>query len=141
MEKMVVDTNAVAAALVREGTSRQILLLSGISFCAPDFLMEELKEHEDIFLAKSGLSVEDYESVMNVVLANIVQIQAGSYLAFKQKALELTHDHDDWPFLALALSLSCPIWSNDKGLRAQKEVKIFTTGELVGLLRSSEKKS
>ena len=43
MEKLVVDTNAVAAALVREGTSRQILLASGIPFFAPDFLREELE--------------------------------------------------------------------------------------------------
>jgi len=135
MEKMVVDTNAVAAALVREGTSRQILLLSGISFFAPDFLREELEEHKAVFIAKSGLSEEDFEKVMNVVLANIVQIPASSYLAFKRKALELTPDHDDWPFLALALCLSCPIWSNDKGMRGQKEVEIHSTGELVELLK------
>jgi len=135
MEKIVVDTNAVAAALVREGISRQILLMSGISFFAPDFLKEELEEHKGIFLAKSGLSEEDYEKVMNVVFANIVQIPAGSYLAFKQKALELTHDHDDWPFLALALCLSCPIWSNDRGMKGQTEVKVHNTGELVEMLR------
>jgi len=139
MEKMVVDTNAVAAALVREGTSRQILLVSGISFFAPDFMREELEEHEDVFLAKSGLSEEDFEKIMSVVLANIVQIPAGSYLAFKQKALELTPDHDDWPFLALALSLSCPIWSNDKGMKGQTEVKVHSTGELVEILRHLEK--
>ena len=139
MEKLVVDTNAVAAALVKEGTSRQILLVSGISFFEPDFLKEELEEHKDTFLAKSGLSAEDYEKVMNVMLANIVQIPAGSYVAFRQKALELTQDHDDWPFLALALSLSCPIWSNDWGMKGQTEVKVYNTGELVGLMRLLEK--
>ena len=76
---------------------------------------------------------------MDVVLASIVQIPAGSYLAFRQKALELTQDHDDWPFLALALCLSCPIWSNDRGMRAQKEVKVHSTGELVNLLQLLEK--
>ena len=138
MEKLVVDTNAVAAALIREGISRRILLVSGISFFAPDFLGEELEEHKDIFLAKSGLAAEDYEKAVNVILANIVQIPAGSYLAFRQKALELTPDHDDWPFLAL--SLSCPIWSNDRGMRWQKEVEVYNTGELASLLQRPEKK-
>ena len=135
MEKMIVDTNAVAAALVKDGTSRQILLVSGISFFAPDFMREELEEHKDVFLAKSGLPAEDFEKIMDVVLANIVQIPAGSYLAFKQKALELTQDHDDWPFLALAISLSCPIWSNDRGMKGQKEVEVHSTGELVEMLQ------
>jgi len=139
MEKMVVDTNAVAASLVKEGISRQILLASGILFFAPCFLREELEEHKDVFLAKSGLPAKDYEKVMNAVLASIVQIPADSYLVFKQKALELTPDHDDWPFIALALSLSCPIWSNDKGMKGQQEVEVLSTGELVELLRLLEK--
>ncbi|MFA6327947.1 MAG: PIN domain-containing protein [Candidatus Micrarchaeia archaeon] len=69
MEKIVVDTNAVAAALVKEGTSRQILLLPGISFFAPDFLREELEEHNDVFLAKSGLSAEDLDKVCGQTLS------------------------------------------------------------------------
>ena len=138
MEKLVVDTNVVAAALVKEGISRQILLVSGISFFAPDFLREELEEHKGVFLAKSGLPADDYEKAMNAVLANIVQIPAGSYLAFRQKALEMTSDHDDWPFLALALALSCPIWSNDRGMKGQREVKVYNTGELVEIVKSEQ---
>ncbi|MFA6327948.1 MAG: PIN domain-containing protein [Candidatus Micrarchaeia archaeon] len=68
------------------------------------------------------------------MLANIVQIPADKYLAFKHKALELTPDRDDWPFLALALSLSCPIWSNDRGMKGQTEVRVCSTGELVECL-------
>jgi len=134
MERLVVDTNAVAAALVKEGFSRRVILVSGLSFFAPDFLRDELEEHRDVFIAKSGLASEDYGRVMDTVLANIVQISAANYLPFKEKALGLTEDPDDWPFLALALSLSCPIWSNDKNMKRQGEVKVYSTGEFASLL-------
>jgi predicted nucleic acid-binding protein len=77
MERLVVDTNVVAAALVKGGISRQILLVSDILFFAPDFLKVELEEHNDIFLAKSGLTADDYDKVVEAVLAKIVQIPAG----------------------------------------------------------------
>ena len=77
MERLVVDTNVVAAALVKGGISRQILLVSDILFFAPDFLKDELEEHNDIFLAKSGLTADDYDKVVEAVLAKIVQIHAG----------------------------------------------------------------
>jgi predicted nucleic acid-binding protein len=44
-------------------------------------------------------------------------------------------DLDDTPFLALALSLDCPIWSNDDHFKRQNVIKAVTTRELLGLLK------
>jgi len=43
-------------------------------------------------------------------------------------------DIDDSPFLALAMYLDCPIWSNDGHFKRQDVVKAFTTRELMNLL-------
>ena len=43
-------------------------------------------------------------------------------------------DIDDAPFLALAMSLNCPIWSNDGHFKKQHVVKAYTTRELMNLL-------
>lgn len=46
-------------------------------------------------------------------------------------------DPDDWPTLALALTLDLPVWSQDKDF-ADAGVEVFTTGELLDLLRRGE---
>jgi len=44
-------------------------------------------------------------------------------------------DVDDAPFLALAMLLNCPIWSNDVHFKRQQIVKVFNTKEVLSLLR------
>jgi predicted nucleic acid-binding protein len=43
-------------------------------------------------------------------------------------------DPDDSPFLALAMMLNAPIWSNDSHFKKQKAAPIFTTKEILPLL-------
>ena len=42
-------------------------------------------------------------------------------------------DPDDWPTIALALTLDLPVWSQDKDL-ADSGLKVFTTGQLLDAL-------
>lgn len=46
-------------------------------------------------------------------------------------------DPDDWPTVALALTRSLPIWSQDKDMEAAG-VTVFTTGELLDAIREAE---
>jgi predicted nucleic acid-binding protein len=43
-------------------------------------------------------------------------------------------DRKDTPFLALALHLECPLWSDDTHLKLQSLVPCYTTAEISGLL-------
>ena len=43
-------------------------------------------------------------------------------------------DKDDVDFIALALKLNLPIWSNDKDLKKQTLAKVYTTKEVISLL-------
>jgi predicted nucleic acid-binding protein len=45
-------------------------------------------------------------------------------------------DPDDWPTVALALTLGVPVWSQDKDLTAAG-VDVVTTGELLDALRDA----
>jgi predicted nucleic acid-binding protein len=57
--------------------------------------------------------------------------------SFRERAITmmLDIDPDDAPFLALAMMLDSPIWSNDGHFKRQKAVKVFTTKEILSLLR------
>ena len=45
-------------------------------------------------------------------------------------------DPDDWPTVALALTLDLPVWSQDKDLTTAG-LDVFTTGELLDALRDA----
>jgi predicted nucleic acid-binding protein len=51
------------------------------------------------------------------------------------KARRISPDPDDVQYFALALKLDASIWSNDKNLKNQNIVKVFSTDELVKILR------
>lgn len=40
-------------------------------------------------------------------------------------------DEKDTPFLALALKLKCPIWSNDSDFERQNLVKVYKTSYIL----------
>ena len=42
-------------------------------------------------------------------------------------------DEKDTPFLAFALQMGCPIWSNDHHLHQQSKITVYNTEELVDL--------
>ena len=44
-------------------------------------------------------------------------------------------DEKDVQFVATALAFNCPIWSDDKHFKMQDEVKVYTTDEVVGMLK------
>jgi predicted nucleic acid-binding protein len=46
-------------------------------------------------------------------------------------------DPDDVPFVAASMSVNCDgIWSDDKHLRRQNKVRVWTTKEIVGSSRA-----
>jgi predicted nucleic acid-binding protein len=49
--------------------------------------------------------------------------------------VRISPDPDDVEYIAVALSIGCVIWSNDKDLKEkQSEVKVFSTADLVSFL-------
>lgn len=50
---------------------------------------------------------------------------------FVLRAKEISPDKNDIAYFALALKLKCPIWTNDKKLKDQDEIKVYSTSELI----------
>ena len=67
------------------------------------------------------------------VLFIVEFIPLEEYSSFMKEALAIP-DPDDIDFTALALKLDCPLWSNDKELKQQTVVKVFSTSDLISFL-------
>jgi predicted nucleic acid-binding protein len=130
---LVIDANILFAALIRDSATREILLFSGHSFYAPEYTLNEFEEKTFELTRKTGMEkdelVELIESLVRV--AGITFVPLIDFKEQKQKAIEITPDSDDVAYLALALHLNCPLWTNDKDLKKQSVVAILTTKELV----------
>jgi predicted nucleic acid-binding protein len=63
-----------------------------------------------------------------------LRIEFIPYSELKKFALEaekISPDINDMEYFALALKLNCAIWTNDKKLKTQIKIKIYSTEELL----------
>ena len=133
--ELVADTNVAAAAILKKGMTRELVFHPGLILHSPEYLTTELNKHRAEFIKKSGLDEDSFEKACALVLANVRQAGRQEYLSFETEAKQISPDPDDYPFLALAMRFGYAIWSNDRRLKQQKQVKIYDTEELVRMLR------
>ena len=66
--KLVIDTNRIMAGLLRDSTSRKIILHDLFSFYAPDYIETELFKHRAYLVKKAKLSEPDFDILMHTLL-------------------------------------------------------------------------
>ena len=91
----------------------------------------------DILAGKSKLKEENVEELDHLIKKGLFKAQKEVYLDRTHMAEELMVGLDitDSPFLALARTLNCQIWSKDGHFKHQNLVKVYTTKEILELLR------
>ncbi len=133
--QLVVDSNIVIAALISpEGITNNLLCSPKLECVAPEFIEEEIGKYFPLIVRKSGLSEKDIRLGLELLLSQINIFSSGEYENFREKAGRISPDPKDVEYIAVALSLNCHLWSNDKILKSQKEVKVFSTSELLQFL-------
>lgn len=66
--KLVIDTNRIMAGLLRDSTSRKIILHDSFSFYAPDYIETELFKHRVYLVKKTKLSEPDFDILVHTLL-------------------------------------------------------------------------
>ena len=134
--ELVVDTNVIFSAIIRNSVTRILLLNPNLILYSPEGLISELDEHKEEIRAKSKLNEKRYDELMAVLLSKIKLEPKETIAPFLKEALEFSPDKDDSPFLALCLAKGIPLWSNDKPLKQQSFVKVLSTAELFKIMGS-----
>lgn len=136
--KLVVDTNVLLSALIRNSTSRSIILNPEHDFYVPEFALQEVEKYSDIISSKSGLPKKEIELLFDILKVKLEVVPLEDFReSFGKAEVAVGHvDEKDVPFLALALNIECDgIWSNDAHLKEQKLVDVWNTIQLVRVLR------
>ena len=131
---LVVDTNELFSFFESDPKVRQLILHPDIRLFSPDFSMEEVNNLSKKIKDVSGIKDEEYEFFLGVISGLVEVIPEVEYKGFIGKAKTMMSDVDDVSFLALALKMRVPIWSDDKHFKEQSEIKVYTTDELEKLL-------
>ena len=129
--RLVVDANILFSALISEGKTAEILVNNMGELYAPEFLLEEFRNHKREILTKTKRTSEDFEFIFGLFKEIIITVPSYEYRDFLPKAKEISPDPDDVPYFALALKLQIPLWSNDKKLKQQTQLKVCSTQDLL----------
>ncbi|MDZ4347466.1 MAG: PIN domain-containing protein [Candidatus Binatia bacterium] len=132
IEGVVADANVLLSAVVGKAALRVITEFNIIVHVA-QFNSDEVAEYLPHMARKYGLSVELVEMQWKLLPLRIYSI-ADYRGRLPQALIDLARrDPEDAHALALARSLSLPIWSNDRDFE-NLEIKSYSTARLLRLL-------
>ena len=84
-------------------------------FLAPDIAFEEAREHLPGILKKRNVPLAPAMATLDLVAELVQRVELETYACVEALARQRIErrDKDDWPVLAAALALGCPIWTED----------------------------
>ncbi len=136
---LIVDANVLFSALIKNGATEEILFEEDLHLFAPEFLFEEFRKYRDILLAKTERTEQEFDEFLTILKKRIRTIPNEATEDLMSNAEKISPDKKDKDYFALALKLRCPIWSNDKALKQQNKILIYSTDELIRLFGVSSR--
>jgi len=136
--KIVVDTNRIIAALVKDSTTRSILFNKNFEFITSDYTITEINRHKDELKSKADLNDEEFDILLALVFEHIEIVPESDYKEFIDECKNDISDSDDVPILAAAIAAKADgIWAHDPHFNEQKKVKVFTNIDMLKLGEST----
>ena len=135
--KLIIDTNILISSLLKDSTTREILLNESLNFYLPEIVLSEVNKYLPYIIQKSELSEEEIKKLLNTILENLILVPIEEYEKKMNEGMKIIGniDEKDTQFIALALSIENDgIWSNDKHFEKQKKIKVFKTIDTLNLL-------
>lgn len=135
---LVLDANILIRAVL--GTQVRNLILEhdgNVLFFTPQVCVDDARRYLPDLLASRGVDPASAMALLDGLLTYIKPLEAEwleEYGAVA-KARLASRDLDDWPVLAAALALSCPIWTQDADFFGVG-VATWTSEHVIGYLKN-----
>ena len=134
--KIVIDSNIIMSALIKDSITRKIIVESNNSFFHPKIALRNLEKYKSELIEKSNINEYELNEVLKDLLGKISLIEDEEFLVKLDEAKEImgTIDIEDIPFIAAALTINADgIWSFNKHFLQQDKIKVITTEELINI--------
>jgi predicted nucleic acid-binding protein len=113
---IVLDANILIRAVLGKRVRELILEhVTTVKFFAPDVAYADARKYLPALLKKRGVDDSAAMLVLDRLEGVVQSIDAELYEGLQQQALQRisARDADDWPVLACAMTLGCPVWTED----------------------------
>jgi predicted nucleic acid-binding protein len=137
--RLVLDTNILIAALIKDSLTREILFLPGFEFLLPEHALEEVNRHRAKIVRHARLKAKEIDLLLGLLLESVTVVPREKIIPHLKAAETLigTVDPDDVPFVALALAEENDgIWSNDQAFEGLPGIPLWKTADIKAYLRS-----
>ncbi len=113
---IVLDANILIRAVL--GTRVRELILKNtatVKFLSPDVAYADARKYLPALLEKRGVQSAAAMAVLDALESIVQPLEFDLYAGLQQQALQRIsmRDADDWPVLACAMMIGCPVWTED----------------------------
>ena len=113
---IVLDANILIRAVLGRRV-RELIVDSAevVQFFAPDVAYADARKYLPSLLEKRGVESEPAMAVLDALESIVLPLELGVYEGLQTQALQriAIRDVDDWLILACALTIGCPVWTED----------------------------
>ena len=135
--KVVIDSNRVIAALIKDSTTRKILFNGNFEIVAPDYIKTEIDKYKNTVIEKAGITKNEFNILLSFIFENINIISQDEYSKFIVNFKEDIKDPKDLAYIATCAATKAEgIWTHDPHFLEQNKVKIFTNKDMLNLSSS-----
>lgn len=113
---VVLDANILIRAVLGKRVRELIVEHAAtVKFFAPDVAYADARKYLPALLEKRGVDSAAAMTVLDTLEAFVQPIDFEFYVSLQQQALQriAIRDADDWPVLACAMLIGCPVWTED----------------------------
>lgn len=112
--KIIIDSNRLFAAFIKDGTTRKILFEESFEFFAPEFIKVEFEKYKTDLVDKIGLPEEGVNLLISNIFGFVNIIPKKEYTPFIKEFKEDDIDPKDLSYLAACLKIKAEgIWAHD----------------------------
>lgn len=130
--KIIIDSNRVIAALIKDSTTREILLDKNFEFFAPEYIKSEIEKYRNEIIGKADIGEEEFEILLSLIFESITIVPQSEYRKFIDTLKKEIQDPKDVAYLAVCLSIKADgIWTHDSHFKEQKKYKIYTNIDML----------
>jgi predicted nucleic acid-binding protein len=132
---LVVDANILFASALKDGMTAELLFIDTFRVYAPEYIFEEFAKYREMLLDRTERTCEEFERFLTILKRRIIVVPKEEYGPWNITAKDVSPDPEDVPYFALALKIGGGIWSNDRNLKSQERVPVYSTSELLVMLK------
>jgi len=113
---IVLDANILIRAVLGKRV-RELIVdnAESVQFFAPDVAYADARKYLPALLEKRGVASGPAMTVLDALESIVRPLELGVYAGLQTQALQriAMRDADDWPVLACAMAVGCPVWTED----------------------------